>query len=56
MVTNYAAPTEAEAIMRRCERWLGGHGYVRPRAELAALVEAVGEDEEADIYGKGDLN
>src|SRR5262245_6452167 len=55
MVTNYAAPTEAEAIMRRCERWLGGHGYVRPRAELEALVRATGDDEDVDTYGKGDL-
>jgi threonine aldolase len=55
MVTNYAAPTETEAIMRRCERFLGGHGYVRPRAELEALVQATGADEDADTYGQGDV-
>jgi threonine aldolase len=55
MVMNYAAPTEHEAIMLRCERFLGGNGSVRPRAELEALVQAVAEDEEADVYGKGDL-
>jgi threonine aldolase len=55
MVTNYAAPTEQEAIMRQCERWLGGHGYVRPRAELEALMEATGTDEDTDTDGKGEL-
>ncbi len=54
MVINQAAPTR-EAIMGACERFLGGHGAMRPHDELAALAAATSPDEDADVYGKGDL-
>ena len=54
MVLNQAAPTR-EAIMEGCERFLGGHGPMRPHDELAALAAATSPDEDADVYGKGGL-
>lgn len=50
-----AAERERAAIFARCERFLGGHGLVRPREALLALAEEVGADEEADVYGSGEL-
>lgn len=46
---------EGMATFLRCERFLNGHGPMRPRAELAALAEEVGGDELADTYGEGEL-
>jgi len=54
MVLNQVAPTK-EAIMEACERFLGGHGSMRPHDELRALAAATAPDERADVYGKGDL-
>jgi threonine aldolase len=44
---------ERKAIFARCERFLAGHGPLRPRAALAELAEAVDPDEERDFYGEG---
>ena len=46
---------ELHAIFASCERFLYGHGLVRPRQALAALVEEAGQDEVADMYGTGEL-
>jgi threonine aldolase len=54
MVLNQAVPTR-EAIMAACERFLGGHGMMRPHDELRALAAATAPDESADVYGKGNL-
>ncbi len=54
MAVNQATPTR-EAIMGACERFLGGHGPMRPHDELAALAAATSPDEDADVYGKGGL-
>jgi len=54
MVLNQATPTK-EAIMEACERFLGGHGPMRPHDALTALAAATAPDERADVYGKGDL-
>ncbi|MCA1667085.1 MAG: threonine aldolase [Thermomicrobia bacterium] len=54
MVLNQAA-LSTEAIMERCERFLGGHGMMRPHDELRALAAATVPDEGADVYGKGAL-
>jgi threonine aldolase len=50
-----ARQREREAIQRQCERFLHGHGPVRMRAALEALAAEVGEDEDPDNYGAGDL-
>lgn len=50
-----AAERERAAVFAQCERFLGGHGRVRPREALLALAEEAGADEEADMYGKGEL-
>ena len=50
-----AKKAERMAIFARCERFLGGHGRVRPREALLALAEEAGADEEADMYGEGEL-
>ena len=49
------AERERAAIFARCERFLGGHGWIRPREALLALAEEAGTDEEADVYGEGEL-
>lgn len=49
------APPSTEEIMGRCDRFLGGHGMMRPREELIALAAATAPDETADVYGKGAL-
>ncbi|MDQ2784726.1 MAG: beta-eliminating lyase-related protein [Chloroflexota bacterium] len=54
MVLNQTIPTK-EAIMEACERFLGGHGPLRPHDALRALAAATAPDERADVYGKGDL-
>jgi hypothetical protein len=48
MVLNQAA-LSAEEIFARCERFLGGHGPMRPHDELLALAAATAADEEADV-------
>lgn len=48
------AEAERRAIYGRCERFLSGHGPMRPKAVLAALAEATGPDEQADRYGEGE--
>ena len=58
--TTTATPEEERrqvwrAAMRGCDRFLGGHGPLRLRESLAALAERVGEDDEPDTYGKGEL-
>lgn len=54
MALNHATPTQ-EVILGACERFLSGHGMMRPHDELAALAAATAPDERADSYGKGDL-
>jgi len=54
MVVDQATASKEE-IIARCERFLGGHGPMRPHEELAALVAATAADEQADVYGKGAL-
>jgi threonine aldolase len=44
---------ERKAIFARCERFLAGHGPLRPRAALAELAKATTSDEERDFYGEG---
>ncbi|HLJ79927.1 MAG TPA: beta-eliminating lyase-related protein, partial [Ktedonobacterales bacterium] len=46
---------ERQALFRACERMLGGHGRVSPREALQALAEEAAPDEEADMYGDGEL-
>lgn len=53
--TETASEEERRAIFSRCERFLGGHGNVSPKAVLAALVEATEADELPDMYGGGEL-
>ncbi len=54
MVLNQAAPSK-EMIYAECERFLAGHGRMRPHDELAALAAATAPDELADVYGAGAL-
>lgn len=54
MVVNRAAPS-IEEIIARCDRFLGGHGPMRPHEELRALAAATAPDEAADVYGEGAL-
>jgi threonine aldolase len=51
------ASVEAELreALKDCDRFLAGHGRVRPRDMLARLAEEAGADEEADRYGEGAL-
>jgi threonine aldolase len=49
------ATFSTEEIIARCERFLGGHGPMRPHDELLALATATAADEQADVYGKGAL-
>ncbi|MGI8856320.1 MAG: threonine aldolase family protein [Thermomicrobiales bacterium] len=49
------ATLSTEEIIARCERFLGGHGPMRPHDELLALADATATDEAADVYGKGAL-
>ena len=37
----------------RCTRFVSGHGVMRPRAALAEIVDAIDDDEIADMYGAG---
>ncbi|HEX6818176.1 MAG TPA: thymidine phosphorylase [Ktedonobacterales bacterium] len=46
---------EVRAIFAACDRFLTGHGRMRPREALAALSLEAGEDEAPDIYGRGAL-
>lgn len=46
---------ERQAIFARCERFLSGHGLMRPKQALAEMAEATGEEEESDRYGEGAL-
>lgn len=54
MVVDLGAAAKEE-IIARCERFLGGHGPMRPHEELVALAAATGADEAADVYGEGAL-
>ena len=54
MALNQATLSDEE-IIARCERFLGGHGPMRPHEELLALAAATTGDERADVYGKGTL-
>lgn len=47
--------TEEQAILAQCERFLNGHGPLRPKEALAELAGHVGSDEEPDMYGAGAL-
>jgi threonine aldolase len=53
------APTDAETLRKQaflqCERALNGHRPQTLRAELLALAESVGADEQPDRYGEGAL-
>jgi threonine aldolase len=53
--TETNAEAERRAIYMRCERFLGGHGPMRPHAVLAALAQATPADELADHYGEGEI-
>jgi threonine aldolase len=46
---------ERKAIFLQAKRFLNGHTMRSVRDELAALVETVGAEEEADRYGEGAL-
>jgi threonine aldolase len=46
---------ERDAVFRRCERFLGGHGKRRPHEVLAELANETSPDEDADSYGSGEL-
>jgi threonine aldolase len=46
---------ERKAAFNRCERFLAGHGPLRPHQALAELAQAAGEEEESDHYGEGAL-
>jgi threonine aldolase len=48
-----AQAREREAIFAACDRFVGGHGRVRPHAELADLAQATATEEEPDHYGTG---
>ena len=50
-----ARERERRAVTRACERFLHGDGPLRPRQALAALAEEAGADEDADLYGEGEL-
>jgi threonine aldolase len=50
-----ATERERRAIFARCERFLSGHGRLRPREALEALAREAGEDEQPDQYGEGAL-
>jgi threonine aldolase len=52
---NQATEQERRAAFAACERFLSGHGPVRPRAALEALAQEAGADEEPDMYGRGAL-
>jgi len=54
-LTSPDAEADRRAIYSRCERFLGGHGPMRPKAVLAALAEATDPDEQGDRYGEGEL-
>ena len=47
--------TEQQAIFARCERFLNGHGPLRPKEALAELAGHVSAEEEPDMYGAGAL-
>jgi threonine aldolase len=47
-------PEERLVHLRKCTRFLIGHGPQRLRPELAALAQEAGEGERADVYGKGE--
>lgn len=60
VATDEAAQEEAQAreraaIFAACDHCVGGHGRVRPHAELADLAQATAADEEPDRYGTGAL-
>src|SRR5215469_5233829 len=46
---------ERQALFKACERVLAGHGRLSPRDALLALAEEATPDEEADMYGEGEL-
>ncbi|HKB46844.1 MAG TPA: hypothetical protein VKC57_04045, partial [Ktedonobacterales bacterium] len=48
-------PAEWPAALAACERFLHGHGLMRPRQALLALAEEASDDELADSYGRGAL-
>ena len=50
-----AQARERAAIFAACDHCVGGHGRVRPHAELAALAQATAVDDEPDCYGTGAL-
>ena len=54
-----ATPTDAAALRRQaflqCERSVFRHSPQTLRAELLALAESVGADEQPDVYGEGAL-
>ena len=54
--TEEISPAEAlRAAARNCERFISGHGWVRPREALELLAEATGPEERSDSYGEGEI-
>src|SRR5579859_1773285 len=56
--TSSSAPSaqdELREAIKRCERFLPGHGRIGMRAELERLAQEAGADDEPDNYGKGAL-
>ncbi len=47
--------SDQEQIKRACTRFLTGHYPQRPDQVLKDLAESVGTDEQADIYGEGEI-
>ncbi|MBF6591448.1 MAG: DegT/DnrJ/EryC1/StrS family aminotransferase [Ktedonobacterales bacterium] len=50
-----AEARERKRVFAQCERFLVGHGPLRPHAALAELAREVGTAEESDHYGEGEL-
>ncbi len=50
-----AQTEDSQAAFARCERFLSGHGPIRPKETLAALAAYTGADEMPDLYGEGEL-
>ena len=46
---------QRQALFNACERMLGTHGRISPHAALLALAEEAAPDEDADMYGEGEL-
>ena len=50
-----ATSEDPRAVFARCERFLSGHGPIRPKDTLAALAASTGGDVLPDIYGEGEV-